>query len=129
LWNKEITSEIVRVRKNGGGGLEKTAREPNGPAQEGGGDMEKNGAGRENSAGSREVRELLDGEVEPRPTGFAATTATRTLFVSYSVTRDAATALAICKERGLLIEKLEDMTAAQANLLYATTVAETPVEN
>jgi hypothetical protein len=84
------------------------------------------GAGLENA---QALRNLLDGEVERRVDGFDCTTAARTLFVPYNVTRDVATALAICKERGLLIEKLEAMTAAQADVLFATTIAQPLAEN
>jgi hypothetical protein len=78
---------------------------------------------------SRAIAELLDGEAERRASGFDATTATRTLFVPYTLTRDAAIALAICKAHGLLLEKLDAMTPAAADVLFATTIAGPMPEN
>jgi hypothetical protein len=49
--------------------------------------------------GGRAIAELLDGEAEAASGGFDCVTSLRTLFVPFTITRDAATALAVCKQR------------------------------
>lgn len=76
-----------------------------------------------------DVRELLDGEVQRGLGGFDCATAQRVLFVSYATASDAAVALLLCRERGLLKEKLEVMDRGAALVLYDTTVPTSLPEN
>jgi hypothetical protein len=75
------------------------------------------------------IREVLDGEAERRLGGFDCSTAERQMFVPFSLTRDPATALAICRERGLLLAKLDRMTPLLAGVAYATTLATALLDN
>jgi hypothetical protein len=70
-----------------------------------------------------DVRELLDGEVQRGLGGFECATKARLLFVPYAMATDAAAALLLCRERGLLREKLAAMTPDAAHVLYGSTVA------
>jgi hypothetical protein len=69
-----------------------------------------------------DVRELLDGEVERRASGFDCATAERVLYIPFSLTRDPAQALLVCRQSGLLRAKLDAMDRDTAHLLYQTTV-------
>lgn len=70
-----------------------------------------------------ELRTLLDGEAIPHAGGFDAVTEHRAMWVPFTVTRDPAQALAICRERGLLLAKLNAMDPEAADMVYATTIA------
>jgi hypothetical protein len=76
-----------------------------------------------------ELRQLLDGEAEQTRGGFHCATKTRLLFVPYAMATDAAAALLICHERGLLKEKLEAMDRGAAQVLYEVTLAAALPEN
>jgi hypothetical protein len=76
-----------------------------------------------------ELQQLLDGEAAVRPDGFDVLACSRTLFVPYHVTQDAAAALLICKLRGLVTAKLFAMDPARAWCLYMTTVPEPEQSN
>jgi hypothetical protein len=76
-----------------------------------------------------DVRELLDGEVERRPNGFDCWTASKMLFVPYSTTTDAAAALLLCRERGIVKQKLASMDRGAADVLYGITLAAALLEN
>jgi hypothetical protein len=76
-----------------------------------------------------ELRMELDGQVERRPLGFNAETASRRMFIPYRVTTCPATALAICKSRGLLASKLDAMTADAREVLLALTLPKRELDN
>lgn len=73
-------------------------------------------------SGWKAVAIVLDGVVVPAPDGFQAETATRRMFVPYSRTRCPAEALAICKTEGLVADKLDSMSAEDADCWYAITL-------
>ena len=85
-------------------------------------------AGRENSQ-AREVRELLNGEAESAADGFHCETKTRILFVPHTLAADAAAALLICRQSGLLKKKLDAMDCGAADVLYGLTLATALPEN
>lgn len=68
-----------------------------------------------------ELRLLLDGEAEPTATGFNAETAERVLNIPYRVATDAACAILLCRQGGILREKLAAMNDVTAAFTYATT--------
>lgn len=63
-----------------------------------------------------ELRMLLDGEAQSMPNGFHCETAERRMFVPFSITRCPATALLVCRQSGLLKEKLAAMELDAAHL-------------
>jgi hypothetical protein len=56
-------------------------------------------------------------------------TAERQMFVPFSLTRDPAQALLLCRQQGLLRTKIEGMNREDAELLYNTTVVTHATEN
>jgi hypothetical protein len=72
----------------------------------------------ERAAADAELRMELDGQLDRTPLGFNAETDSRRMFIPYRVTTCPATALAICKARGLLASKLDAMTADASWAVY-----------
>jgi hypothetical protein len=68
-----------------------------------------------------ELRLLLDGEAEPAATGFNCETSERILHVPHSMAADEACAILLCRQAGIIREKLAAMDDASAAFTYATT--------
>ena len=79
--------------------------------------------------GSQALRMILDGDVEYGVNGFAVSTNERMLFVPHTKTADAAVAILLCRQGGIIREKLTAMDDAAAAFTYATTLAVPNVEN
>lgn len=76
------------------------------------------------------LAQVLDGEAVRRLAGFDCEVSSgKTLFIPYSVTEDAATALLICKAQGLISSKLAAMDGDSESILYATTLPIPEPEN
>jgi hypothetical protein len=100
----------------------------------GGGDREKNGAASRAEAsmkiesGWNATSKVLDGEAIARPDGYAASTDERVLFVSHANAGDAAQAVWLCRQQGIIRRKLPTQARA-ADILYATTLPVPQLEN
>ncbi|MGA7770466.1 MAG: hypothetical protein WCA27_30060 [Candidatus Sulfotelmatobacter sp.] len=75
------------------------------------------------------LRDFLNGEAWPRRVGFDCQTAEKRLFVPYHLTSDPATALALCKVAGLVIQKLDALETEHGMILYACTLPKPQLEN
>ncbi len=71
---------------------------------------------------------ILDGEAIARPDGYAASTDERVLFVSHAKSADAAEAVWLCRQQGIIRSKLPTQATA-ADILYATTLPVPELEN
>jgi len=72
-----------------------------------------------------EPREILDGWVTRKPSGFDAVTdssGARQLYIPFSLTTDPIEALLACRAQGLLREKLDRMDSTAADLTYCLTI-------
>jgi hypothetical protein len=73
-------------------------------------------------ANDTELRIVLDGEAACRGDGWDCHARDKTLFVPYRVAADEVTALLLCGQYGLIMNKLLAMDPARAWCLYLTTV-------
>ena len=80
-------------------------------------------------AAHAELRMVLDGEAQRRLKGFDASTDERVLYVPYAKAMDAAQAILLCRQGGVLRDKLARMDDAIAAVVYATTLASPKLEN
>jgi len=71
---------------------------------------------------------ILDGEAIARPDGYAAETDDRVLFVSHAKAGDAASAVWLCRQQGIIRSKLPTQATA-ADILYATTLPRPEPQN
>jgi hypothetical protein len=71
---------------------------------------------------------ILNGEAIARPDGYAASTDERVLFVSRARAGDAASAVWLCRQQGIIRSKLP-IQATAADILYATTLPVPQLEN
>jgi hypothetical protein len=71
----------------------------------------------------------LNGECVRSASGYDAITDDRILHIPHGKAGDPATALAICKAQGVVVEKLRRMTPEKAAVVYATTLATATPEN
>jgi hypothetical protein len=66
---------------------------------------------------------ILDGEAEFGRYGYSASTADRMLYVPHGKAGDAAEAILLCRQQGIIRRKLDAMEAGAANVVYSTTLA------
>lgn len=66
---------------------------------------------------------VLDGEAEFGRYGYNASTADRLLYVPHGKAADAAEAILLCRQQGIIRSKLDAMETGAANVVYATTLA------
>jgi hypothetical protein len=69
------------------------------------------------------VRDVLDGEVVITKFGYDSLTQERRMHVPHTVARDAAEALAVCQQQGIVLAKMANMTQEAAFYVFATTLA------
>jgi hypothetical protein len=79
--------------------------------------------------GAQALRMILDGDVEHGVNGFNATTDDRILHVPYTKASDAACAILLCRQGGILRVKLAAMDDLTAALVYAITLPRNELEN
>jgi hypothetical protein len=70
---------------------------------------------------SREVCEVLNGEVRPTGSGYDCVGSGRALYVSYATTTDPTHAMLLCRQSGLVTSKLNAMDPARAWVVYLLT--------
>ena len=70
-----------------------------------------------------ELRATLDGDCERTACGFHCSTDERVLFVPHTKAADAACAILLCRQGGIVREKLAAMDDITAAFVYATTLA------
>jgi hypothetical protein len=80
-------------------------------------------------ANHQELRAVLDGEAEQTEFGFNAITDDRVLYVPHTATDDAAEAVRLCRNQGVVRKKLDKMSDEAANFVYSTTIAKRDPEN
>ena len=73
--------------------------------------------------GAEAVRMVLDGECCRTPEGFHAGTVDRVLYVPFRQACDAAEAIILCRNQGLIKSKLDVMGPEMAACVYALTLA------
>jgi hypothetical protein len=74
------------------------------------------------NADDTELRIVLDGECGVRATGYDCVGAKRVLFVPFNRTRCPVEALLVCRQQGLLAEKLDKLSPDDAWALYWMTL-------
>jgi hypothetical protein len=71
---------------------------------------------------SREVCEVLDGEVRPTCAGFDCVGSGKALFVPYHCCADPTHAMLLCRQSGLVTAKLNRMRPDRAWVVYLLTL-------
>lgn len=80
-------------------------------------------------SGRKAQAEVLDGMASLMPDGWAAETDDRVLFVRHAAAADAAEAVRLCRNQGVVRKKLDKMSDEAANYTYSTTIAKRDPEN